>query len=96
MTRARGGLGISLRAARQLRGVSVAEFAEQIGVSAERLRDIEAGNSRPGVDVVLGAALAYDITPDELLGAAPEDRDIGRLLANLPRLRQIYRLVRSR
>ena len=96
MIDAYGRLGRCLREARVRRGISADDFAEQIGVPLKRLAEIEAGEVRPGVDILLGAVLSYDIVPDELFGVEQQDREIARLVTNLPRLRQIYRAVRSK
>ena len=96
MNRPIGNLGASLREARVRRGISADTFADQLGITLKRLADIEAGESRASVDILLGAVLTFDIQPDELFGAEQQDRDIARLMVNLPLLRDLYRTVRSK
>ena len=96
MTKGMGRLGKSIREARLRRGLSADEFAEQIGISLKRLAEIEAGEARAGIEILLGAVLVFDIVPDELFGTEKQDPEVARLVENLPRLRQIYRTVRSK
>lgn len=95
MTRVFGRLGECLREARVRRRIAADDFADKIGISLKTLAEIEAGERRAGVDVLLGAVLSFDIAPDELFGTEEQDQEVARLMTNLPRLRQIYRTVRS-
>lgn len=88
-------LAESLRKTRMQLGVSADDFAAELGISRERLAEIESGRAHPGVEVLLAMILSYGLVPDELQAAASQDREVERLLKNLPRLREVYRAVRS-
>lgn len=63
-----------LRALRQRRGRTLADVAQDTGISASTLSRLESGHRRPTIDLLLQLSRAYDVPLDELV-AAPRDED---------------------
>lgn len=57
-------LGSSISRARKLLGVTQAELAELVGVSARTLGEVERGTGSPSLGTVLAAAAAVGLTID--------------------------------
>lgn len=95
MANAMAQLGDSIRTTRESRGIAIRDFAADLGISPSDLVEIESGRARPSVETLLGFILTYGRVPRELYLAAIEDRELARLVALLPRLRQAYRDARS-
>ena len=85
----------SVRRTRARLGISPEDFASGVGVSPDRLAEIECGRVRPGTDLLLALILTYGVVPEELQAVAAEDDEIARLLARLPRLRGLFRAARG-
>jgi transcriptional regulator with XRE-family HTH domain len=60
-------LGDRLRAARVRRGLSLRSLAEQVGVSASLVSQVERGLAKPSVNTLYALARALDVSFDELL-----------------------------
>lgn len=77
-------IGERLRAERQLRGLSLRELAERLGLSASLISQIETGRARPSVATLYAVAGELGISIDDLLfpnglpGEAGSDNDAGR------------------
>ncbi|MFF9147574.1 helix-turn-helix domain-containing protein [Streptomyces sp. NPDC014861] len=67
-------VGPRLRKARTARGVTLAALARTTGISKSTLSRLEAGQRRPGLDLLLPIAQAFRVPLDELVGA-PEVGD---------------------
>jgi transcriptional regulator with XRE-family HTH domain len=80
-------VGPRLRRARQERGATLTEVAEQTGISKSTLSRLENGQRRPSLELLLPLAQAYRVPLDELVGA-PEVGD--------PRIRLKPRRVNGR
>ncbi|GAA1093786.1 XRE family transcriptional regulator [Kitasatospora arboriphila] len=65
------GVGPRLRALRQKRGATLAEVAEETGISLSTLSRLESGQRRPTLELLLPLAKAYGVQLDELVGAPP-------------------------
>jgi molybdate-binding protein/DNA-binding XRE family transcriptional regulator len=68
MTLTPGGTGLSLRGARQARGLSQQQLAAMAGVSRQAVSAVEAGHSDPSLRVALGLAQALGLSVEELFG----------------------------
>lgn len=71
-------IGSSIRAARQIRGISLRELARQIGVSASFVSQLENGKANASVGTLYALVDALDLSLDELMsgsGGNPADRD---------------------
>lgn len=64
-------VGARLRRLRAARDLTLAELAEQTGISASTLSRLEAGLRRPGLEQLLPLARVYEVTLDELVDAPP-------------------------
>ena len=64
-------VGPRLRALRRRRGVTLAELAEQTGISPSTLSRLETGRRRPTLELLLPLARAHGVTLDDLVGAPP-------------------------
>src|SRR6185295_5660920 len=80
-------VGPRLRHARQERGATLTEVAEQTGISKSTLSRLENGQRRPSLELLLPLAQAYRVPLDDLVGA-PEVGD--------PRIRLKPRRVNGR
>jgi len=60
-------IGERLRAERQLRGLSLRELAERLGLSASLISQIETGRARPSVQTLYAVAGELDLSIDDLL-----------------------------
>lgn len=65
------GVGARLRAARERRGLRLADVSEQTGISVSILSRLESGHRRPGLDLLLPIARVYRMPLDDLVGAPP-------------------------
>ena len=63
-------LGDRLRAARQARGLSLRALAEQVGVSASMVWQIEAGRSRPSVSTLYALTTALGLSVEDVFTPA--------------------------
>lgn len=69
-----GEMGDRLRAARQVRGLSLRTLADRTGVSASLISQVETGRARPSVSTLYSLATELGISLDELLFVdAPSD-----------------------
>ncbi|MBE1489467.1 helix-turn-helix domain-containing protein [Plantactinospora soyae] len=64
-------VGPRLKQLRQRREVTLAELAEETGISISTLSRLEAGLRRPTLEQLLPLARAYGVTLDELVDAPP-------------------------
>jgi transcriptional regulator with XRE-family HTH domain len=58
-----------LRALRRRRGLTLAELAEETGISTSTLSRLESGLRRPTLDLLIRLAAAYRASLDDLVGA---------------------------
>ncbi|WP_131742725.1 helix-turn-helix domain-containing protein [Actinomadura roseirufa] len=65
------GVGARLRRLRHRRGVTLTRLAEVTGISVSALSRLESGKRRPGLELLLPLAEAYQVPLDELVGAPP-------------------------
>ena len=70
-TRTLDAVGPRLRQLRQHRGSTLAELAEETGISTSTLSRLEAGRRRPTLEQLLPLARAFGVTLDELVDAPP-------------------------
>jgi len=63
------GVGARLRALRARRGLTLAELAEQTGISVSTLSRLESGGRRPTLDLLVRLAGVYRASLDDLVGA---------------------------
>jgi transcriptional regulator with XRE-family HTH domain len=61
-------VGANVRAARELAGLSVREFARSLGVTASFLSQFELGRSQASVSTLFAIATQLNLSIDELLG----------------------------
>jgi len=74
--------GARLSGRRQAKGLSQAELAEHVDLSANYISLLERGQKLPTIDALVRLAKAVDATPGELLGdAAVQDEWLDELLA---------------
>ncbi|MFG2041585.1 helix-turn-helix domain-containing protein [Dactylosporangium sp. NPDC048998] len=64
-------VGPRLKQLRQRRDVTLADLAEETGISTSTLSRLEAGLRRPTLEQLLPLARAYGVTLDELVDAPP-------------------------
>ena len=64
-------VGPRLRTLRQQRGTTLAELAEETGISVSTLSRLEAGQRRPTLELLLPLARAHQVPLDELVDAPP-------------------------
>ena len=64
-------VGPRLKRLRQQRDVTLADLAEETGISTSTLSRLEAGLRRPTLEQLLPLARAYGVTLDELVDAPP-------------------------
>jgi transcriptional regulator with XRE-family HTH domain len=64
-------VGPRLRMLRQQRGATLAELAEETGISVSTLSRLEAGQRRPTLELLLPLARAHQVPLDELVDAPP-------------------------
>ena len=64
-------VGPRLRMLRQQRGTTLAELAEETGISVSTLSRLEAGQRRPTLELLLPLARAHQVPLDELVDAPP-------------------------
>lgn len=64
-------VGPRLRLLRQQRGATLAELAEETGISVSTLSRLEAGQRRPTLELLLPLARAHQVPLDELVDAPP-------------------------
>ncbi|WP_411123787.1 helix-turn-helix domain-containing protein [Streptomyces sp. x-19] len=67
-------MGPRLRAAREQRGATLSGVSRATGIALSTLSRIETGRRKPTLEVLLRLAKAYDMSLDELAGAAPRPR----------------------
>lgn len=67
-------VGPRLRALRTRRGVTLTALSEITGIPVSTLSRLESGHRRPGLELLLPLARAYQVPVDELIGA-PADLD---------------------
>ncbi|MFJ9029184.1 helix-turn-helix domain-containing protein [Streptomyces sp. NPDC102274] len=67
-------VGPRLRALRRRRGVTLTALSETTGIPISTLSRLESGHRRPGLELLLPLARAYQVPVDELIGA-PADLD---------------------
>ena len=65
------GVGARLRALRTDRRFTLAEVAEQTGISVSTLSRLESGGRRPTLELLMPLARTYRVSIDELVGAPP-------------------------
>lgn len=63
------GVAPRLRALRTRRGFTLAELAEETGISASTLSRLESGGRRPSLDLLIRLAAVYRASLDDLVGA---------------------------
>ncbi|MDF0514330.1 XRE family transcriptional regulator [Agromyces sp. H3Y2-19a] len=63
------GVAPRLRALRTRRGFTLAELAEETGISASTLSRLESGGRRPTLDLLIRLAAVYRASLDDLVGA---------------------------
>lgn len=66
-----GRIGARLRAARQARGMSLRKVAQELGVSASLISQVETGKSQPSVATLYALANLLAVSVDDLLGLQP-------------------------
>lgn len=59
--------GMRVREIRQKKKITKERFAEQIGVQASYIPQLERGEKNPSFDVLINIMMALEVTPDELL-----------------------------
>lgn len=64
-------VGPRLRMLRQQRGATLAELAEETGISVSTLSRLEAGQRKPTLELLLPLARAHQVPLDELVDAPP-------------------------
>ncbi|MEV0390118.1 XRE family transcriptional regulator [Nonomuraea sp. NPDC050643] len=64
-------VGPRLRVLRRRRGITLADVAEETGISESTLSRLESGGRRPNLELLLPLARVYDVPLDELVGAPP-------------------------
>ncbi len=64
------GVGAQLRARRQAAGITLRQFAREMGVSPSYISQIENGKSQPSVATLYAISSALDVSIDELFGKA--------------------------
>lgn len=64
-------LGRMVRAGRRAQRWTIEQAAEQFSVEPAYVRSIERGRTNPSLAVIVSIATALDVSPAELLGAAP-------------------------
>jgi transcriptional regulator with XRE-family HTH domain len=69
------GIGRRVAAHRERRGLRVAEFARQIGVSPSLISQIERGQARPSVSTLFAMAQALDVPVDAFFRERQERRE---------------------
>ena len=62
-------VGPRLRALRRARGATLAQLAEETGISLSTLSRLESGRRKPTLELLLPLAKAYGVPLDELVGA---------------------------
>ncbi len=62
--------GVNMRRARQMRGLTLEAFADQVDLAYSYVGEIERGRRNPTLDVVERIAEALRVDPLELLGGA--------------------------
>lgn len=67
-------VGPRLRALRTRRGVTLTALSEITGIPVSTLSRLESGHRKPGLELLLPLARAYQVPVDELIGA-PADLD---------------------
>ena len=60
-------LGDRIRFFRQQEKLSQEELSERSGIGVVHISNIENGNTKPSVDVIVNIASALNVTPDQLL-----------------------------
>jgi transcriptional regulator with XRE-family HTH domain len=83
------GIGRRVAAHRERRGLRVAEFAREIGVSPSLISQIERGQARPSVSTLFAMAQTLDVPVDAFFreqepGAAAGGAHPGRAVASVP------------
>lgn len=63
------GVGPRLRTLRRARAVTLAQVAEETGISLSTLSRLESGRRKPTLELLLPLAKAYGVPLDELVGA---------------------------
>ena len=63
------GVGPRLRSLRRARAVTLAQLAEETGISLSTLSRLESGRRKPTLELLLPLAKAYGVPLDELVGA---------------------------
>ncbi|MFC9424782.1 helix-turn-helix domain-containing protein [Streptomyces sp. NPDC056987] len=73
-------VGPRLRALRRSRGATLAALSETTGITVSTLSRLESGQRRPGLELLLPLAKAYQVPLDELVGtpAGPDPRVLPR------------------
>ncbi|QEV98798.1 cupin domain-containing protein [Microbacterium caowuchunii] len=83
MTTANDNIGSRLRSAREARGISLRKVAQEVGVSASMLSQVETGKSQPSVATLYSLANVLAISVDQLLGLEPEPPSVETRTARL-------------
>jgi len=65
------GVGTRLRALRQQREVTLAQLAEETGISVSTLSRLESGGRKPTLELLLPLARSHGVTLDDLVDAPP-------------------------
>jgi DNA-binding XRE family transcriptional regulator/quercetin dioxygenase-like cupin family protein len=78
------GIGRRLAAHRERRGLRVAEFAREIGVSPSLISQIERGQARPSVSTLFAMAQALDVPVDAFFREQEPDGAVGRAHRSRP------------
>lgn len=71
---ANNGIGARLRHERQSRGMSLRKVAQDLGVSASLISQVETGKTQPSVATLYALATLMSVSVDELLGLETEQQ----------------------
>ncbi len=69
-------IGLRLKEARKLAGLSQAQAASVLGIHRPSVSEIESGNRRISAEELSELCETYDVAPDWILGRSPEALDV--------------------
>ena len=70
-------IGKRIKRYRAEKGLSQEELAEMVGITYKHLSNIETGNRRPSLEIVVSIASALNISPDDILiGSLKQSRPL--------------------
>lgn len=69
-------IGLRLKEARKLAGLSQAQAAKVLGIHRPSVSEIESGNRRISAEELSELCETYDVAPDWILGRSPETLDV--------------------